>query len=778
MKRRWRLILLAATSVLLLPWAALVVAACCLRLPSALSDPERRSTVLVLDRDGVLVREVLVGTSAVDNPVRLEELSPWVVPALLAAEDSRFFEHPGVDPVAVTRAIAQLAAQGRIVSGASTLTQQLARNLETRPRTARGKLREMALALRIEASLSKAQILEQYLSRIEFGPRLIGIEAASRHYFGKSARALDLSEVAALVSLPRGPSLYDPRRRPQLLERRRLRVLSRMESLGLVTPEQLSRAELTPMRFNTEPAPQGAEHLSFAVAQHFTGGAGERVRSLRTTLSSSLQREAEQLAKASLPALAAHGGSGISLVVLDNEAGDVLAYVGSPGYFDRERLGANDGVVALRQPGSALKPFVYAAAIAELGYGAATLLPDLPRDYVVPGGSFAPRNYDQRFRGPVLLRQALGSSLNMPALAVSSRLGPAKLLQVLHDFGFGSLDRSAEHYGVGLALGDGEVTLLEATTAYAALARGGELLPARLLLDAAGSATKRVVPRDVAALVTDMLSDDSARAAGFGRDSVLNLPFAVAAKTGTSKGFRDNWALGYTREVTVGVWVGNFDGSPLSDASGITVAGPVFHDLMQAAMRGREPAPLFDHSLLEHADVCVLSGKSPGEACRHRRRESFPRGHAPSERCDLHVLAHVDAQGREQAASCGGEERVLERYPAEYATWAEQAGRPLAGVHVSPSCPPDASRTSDAARVTSPRPDQSFALDPDGPARQEILLVASSSAASLRFVVDGRPSELLRPPFRLPWRLTPGTHRVSIAGGADEPVTFHVTSVD
>lgn len=775
---------LAALTLLLLPWAALVVAACSLPLPDALSAERARTQVLVLDRDGRLLREVAVGSGAAESPVSLDEVSPWVVPALLAAEDGRFFQHPGVDPLSLTRALAQMAVERRVVSGASTLTQQLARTLVPRPRSVLGKLREMALALRIEASLPKRRILEEYLSRVEFGPGLVGIQAASRSYFGKPAAELDLSEAAALVSMPRGPSLYDPRRRPQLLERRRLRVLSRLEALSLASSAEIARAELTPMRFARSTHVSGAEHLSFALAARHAGSGRERTRALRTTLDAALQKEAERIAEATLPSLERHGGDAISLVALDNESGEVLAYVGSPSYFDVERRGANDGVVARRQPGSALKPFVYATAMAELGYGAATLLPDLPQDFAMPGGSFAPRNYDQRFRGPVLLRQALGSSLNLPAVEVASRVGPQRLLEMLRRFGFESLEREAEHYGVGLALGDGEVTLLELTSAYAALARGGELLAPRLVLSREGatgavsrfpeSSPRRVLRPELAALLGDILSDDAARAAGFGRDSVLNLPFPVAAKTGTSKGYRDNWAVGYTREVTVGVWVGNFDGSPLRDASGITAAGPAFHDLMLGAMRGRTPEPLFDASLLSEAEVCSVSGSLPGPACEHRRRERFARGHEPTTTCELHVRVHVDQEGREQDARCGGAEQVRERYPVEYRAWAERAGRPVVGRSRSPSCPP-ASETAES-RVTFPRDGQRFALDADGPARQEIVLSAASSAARLRFVIDGKPTAELTPPFRLPWPLAPGSHRVAVEalGARSESVAFEV----
>ena len=786
---RWRRLLLAGACLLLLPWAALVLSACFVRLPAALSALSQRETVLVLDRQGRLLREVAVGSGARTEPVTLDELSPWLVPALLAAEDARFFQHPGVDPLAIARALGQLCVERRVVSGASTLTQQLARNVEPRPRSLAGKLREMAQALRIEASLSKRQILEQYLSRVEFGPNLIGIQAASRHYFQKPASRLDLAEAAALVALLRGPSLYDPVRRPQLLERRRLRVLERLAAGGLASADEVARAELTPVRVAAATAVAGAEHFSFALAQRHSVIDGERARAPTTTLDANLQREAELIARAAGPALAAHGGSGLSLVVLDNQSGDVLAYVGSPDYFAEPQLGANDGVVARRQPGSALKPFVYAAALEGLGYGPATLLPDLPRDFLMPGGSFAPQNYDQRFRGPVLLRQALGSSLNMPALEVTSRLGPARLLAMLHRFGFDSLERDAEHYGVGLALGDGEVTLLELAAAYGALARGGELLAPRLVLSRSGpgggvsrperSAARRVLRPELAALLSDMLSDDAARAAGFGRDSALNLPFAVAAKTGTSKGFRDNWAVGYTHEVTAAVWVGNFDGSPLRDASGLTAAGPVFHQLMLAAMRDRQPAPLYDAALLVEAEVCALSGRRPGAACGHRRLERFAPGNVPEQTCDMHVEVNVDAQGREADPTCGGSRRIVERYPDVYLSWARQAGRPLAGAHPSPTCPPRAD-VGGAPRITAPRDGQTFALDPDGPSRQEILLSATSSARSLHFIIDGRPTPPLHPPFRLPWQLSPGPHSVQCqANGARSPtVAFSVQPLD
>jgi penicillin-binding protein 1C len=781
-----------------LPLGALIVTACLLPLPEALSHAaagSSRAPVAIVDRHGQLLREVTLGSGAPLEPVALEELAPGVVPALLAAEDKRFFAHAGIDPLALARASLSLVLERRIVSGGSTLTQQLARHLEPRPRTFRGKWREMALSLRLEASLSKAQILEQYLSRIEFGPSLYGMRAASREYFQKSPAALDLAEASTLIAVARGPALYDPSRRPALALRRRLRILERLRELGIASEDELRRAELSPLSIERGLRPQGSAHLGFAIAKKVAAETSSPPRLVRTTLDARLQRQAENIAVRAETELAAHQGSAVSLVVLDNESGGVLAYVGSPDYFDRARLGANDGVTALRQPGSTLKPFVYAAALSELSATPATLLSDLPRAYAVPGGYFTPRNYDHRHRGPVLLRQALASSLNVTAVDVAARLGPARLLGVLHDFGFASLHRSAEHYGVALALGDGEVTLLELAGAYAALAHGGEWRSPRFISERVTSAgqtlreppaePRRVLAPALAALVSDMLSDDAARTAGFGRESVLAFDFPVAAKTGTSKGFRDNWVLGYSSEVTVGVWAGNFDGAPLRDASGLTLSGPVFRELMLAAMEGRTARPLFDASLLERAEVCSLSGARPSPDCANRRLDSFAKGRVPSASCTLHVRATLTAQGHLADPSCSaGPSVVVEHWPAPFVSWALEAGRAHAARPHSPTCPPrslaraalgSAARARDLV-ITYPHHHQIFRLDSDAPDRQEILLSAEAPTRRARFIIDGHPGPELEAPFRMALRLTPGTHRIAIeaAGQRSESVEFAV----
>ncbi|HEX4337611.1 MAG TPA: penicillin-binding protein 1C [Polyangiaceae bacterium] len=803
LRRPWRTALVAAFVLVALPVVAVVVTAVFTPLPPVLVARTTRGSTVVVDRSGSVLREVRTEDSELSVRVRLGELAPSVVPALIAAEDSRFYLHPGVDPLAIGRAFAGAVRAGHVVSGASTITQQVARTLFVRPRTMGGKFREMALALRLEWSLDKARILEEYLSRVEFGPGLRGIEAASRFYLDKPASKLDLAESAELVALVRGPSLYDPRRRAELVKRRRDRVLARMERRGLAGAAETALAALEPVRVAPRLFDAGAPHLALELAAGAipAGAARGALARIETTLDAPLQREVETLTRRALSDVAAMNVTALAAIVVDNASGDVLAYVGSPDYFSARTGGANDGVRALRQPGSTLKPFVYAAAMESLGVTAATLLPDVELTFETENGPYTPKNYDGRTHGPVRLRQALGSSLNIPAVDTAARVGPPRVLDVLHRVGFASLGASAERYGAALALGDGEVRLGELAEAYATLARGGVHSPLVLVRDAVRADGARVELPSVApsraldartvAVLTDVLADDGARAASFGRDSALALPFPVAAKTGTSKGYRDNWAVGFTHEVTVAVWAGNFDGSPMLGSSGITGAAPLFHDVMLAAMRGREPAPLVDRTGLVDVEVCALSGSLPGRACSHRVHELFRPEQAPRSECTLHVHAAVDPEnGLLAGPGCGSAvEKTFETYPPRYVAWASAAGRPLLPDVYSPRCPSSlpaklaSSATPHAGsatpRIRFPRDGSRFVVDHGGPALQEIVLAAQpgADARPLRFVLDGHALATVAAPFELPWTLTAGRHRFAIEtthGEGTAAVTFEV----
>jgi len=789
LRLKWPVLALALAAV---PVLSLVLCALVEDLPSALREPAGLVSTQLLDRNGQLIREVRSKDGKLASHVTLAELSPAVVPALLAAEDARFYRHPGIDPLSMLRAFAQACWQHRVVSGASTLTQQLARAVVARPRTVRGKWHELAVALRIEASLSKSQILEEYLNRVEFGPNVRGIAAASRHYLDKPVSQLDLAEAAMLVSIPRGPTLYDPARGLRAVLRRRDRVLARMATLGLASQDAVRTAALEPVALGRTLSQGGSEHLvsgliSGALAPELRG---ERLERLETTIDSGLQREVSELARRAARSVAEYGASAVSVVVVDNASGDVLAYVGSPDFYAIRELGQNDGARALRQPGSSLKPFVYAAAMARLGMTAATRLPDLELRLPSSEGVYSPKNYDGRFHGPVLLRDALANSLNVPAVYTASRVGTEQVLTLLRRAGFSSLEESAAHYGEALALGDGEVKLSELAQAYSMLARDGAFLPLRFYRAArlgSGGVLSREVPvataviePGIARVLTDILADDLARAPEFGTDGPLAFPFPVAAKTGTSKGFRDNWTVGFTHEVTVAVWAGNFDGTPMTGSTGVTGAGPLFHETLLAAMRGRAPGLLLRHAGLVSAEVCELSGQRATESCAHRRREWFVPGHTPVERCDMHEVVPIDPLTSLRAGPACKDRalRVFERYSREYENFARQAGRPLAPRDFSPRCP-GALPTLEGGvpEVVFPNRDARFVIDPALRDDQEIMLEARSQSPRLSFFVDDRPVATLRSPFRVPWRLLPGPHRVRVAtldGVQSEPVRFDV----
>jgi penicillin-binding protein 1C len=802
---RLRRALTVLAALLLAPCLALVLAAALTPLPPELADRRPPSTSVVLrDRHGVVLRELRADDGIRARWVPLADLGDRAARAVLAAEDRRFAHHPGVDPIAVVRAAGQFALHRRIVSGASTLTQQLARNLVKRPRTLRGKFLEAALALRIEASLSKKEILEQYLNRISFGPGLRGIEAASRFYFDKPTRDLSLAEAAALAGIPRGPAVYDPQKGTERLRRRRDRVLERMLDGGLALRAEVRAAQAEPIVIARTGAGQGAPHLVRALMagqlDPALGPLRNRTSDLTLTLDRGLQRELETLTEGTVRGLSARHVSAAAVVVIENATGEILAYVGSPDVEDAARLGQNDGVLAARQPGSTLKPFVYELAMERLGFTAATVLPDVELILPSKDGTFRPNNYDGRFHGPVRLREALADSYNVPAVWTADAVGPGRVLSRLRELGLTSLGEDAAFYGAAIVLGDGEVRLLDLASAYATLARGGVHRPVVAVQAAVGKdgvrldlprgEPRRVLDEAAAWIITDVLADRAARIASFGEGNVLELPFPVAAKTGTSKGYRDNYAVGFTPDVTVGVWVGNFDGTPMEGVSGVSGAGPLFHDAMMAAARGR-PVRAFDRpaGLIEEAPVCSLSGARPGGACAHQRREVFAvdrgRSTAPTAACAMHERVRLDRRnGLRAGAACPAEhveEQVLERFDARLAAWAHAAGRPTAPEAWSPLCPPAPGEVAPVARgalrVAFPTDGARFSIDPGAAARQEIRLRAEvpAGAMEVRFVVDGR-ARAVRAPFALTWPLAPGSHRLRVEAeglGADE-VTFEV----
>jgi penicillin-binding protein 1C len=750
-------------------------------LPASIESPPA-VTLEITDRSGQRLRTVRPDGRG--QPVSLDAIAPAAIDALLATEDTRFWWHPGVDPIALVRAAWTDLRHGAIISGGSTITMQVARHL--RSRRHRGwsdKLLEMHLALRLERHHTKDEILALWLNRVSFGNRAHGIEAAAQLYFSKSARDLTTAEAAYLTGLPQSPSRYNPFRHPDRAKARQRRVLRAMEQAGHITPD--ARRHLAALPLDLQPPDQTfhAPHFVERV-QHSTFNAptpNSPVVELRTTLDLDLQHTVAGIVRGHITQLADRSVTNAAAVVLDNWTGEVLAYVGSADFWDARTGGQNDGVWMRRQPGSTLKPFMYAAALSTRRYTPASILADIPLQVLEAGGAFSPENYDRRYHGPVPLREALASSYNVPAVRMARALGPEALLQALHGAGFASLDQPASHYGVGLTLGNGEVQLIELARAYAGLARGRSLPPlraARWRVTADGDTIRMpllepsrpgVLSPPVAYLITDILNDPEARAPAFGRGSPLELPFPVAVKTGTSKDYRDNWTVGYTPRHTVAVWAGNFDGSPMRWVSGVSGAGPIFQSVMRAVGSGGDFAR---PAGAETATICPASGQRPGAYCPTPRREIFLAGTAPKDTCSVHRRVRVDIRSGLLASAETPNQLVQEKlftvHPERFHPWMREHNVPLPPqiTHAAATthAPSDAeAAVTDHLQIQYPDDGTTYRLDPVLRGDHQQIHLRGTAASGLRDVhwtVDGTR---LDADYRdATWRLQPGPHTLTL----------------
>jgi penicillin-binding protein 1C len=730
-------------------------------LPPGLLDRTAPTSIRITDRNGALLRELLSRQDGRAIALPGGRVPPAVAAAFLAAEDARFHRHFGIDPAACARALGQNVRARRVVSGASTLTQQLARQLVPRPRTLAGKVQEALWALRLTAQRPRRVLLAAYLDRVALGNGIHGVEAAAETYFGRPASRLSVAQAALLAGMARSPARFDPYRHPQAARSRMRRIVRRMAELGHLS-DGAAGAESDAALDLVPPARAfAAPHFTTALAAALGKLGIDAAASVTTTLDLPLQAEVEALVRSELAGLRVYDVGQAAVLVLDNASGEVLAHVGSADFFDGRRGGQNDGVRARRQPGSALKPFVYGAALAR-GWTASTVLSDVEAHVGTPTGAWMPRNYDRRLHGPVRLRAALANSYNLPAVRVAEGLGAERSLQVLRSAGFASLEEAASHYGAGLVLGNGDVTLREMARAYRGLARGGVLEPVvevRSALAPDGRALavppeippRRFLPAGAVALLTDILADEGARAPAFGLDNALRLPFPAAVKTGTSRAHVDNWTVGFTRERTVAVWVGNFDGEPMRAVSGITGAGPLFRRVMLRAMRGIRAAPLVDRSRFHEVDVCALSGDRAGPACPGRLREIFLPGSAPHATCGMH-------------RSVAGLGIRTDVGPA-FHTWARAEGLEAGPwPEPAPSLRP-LPETTKGVRLLLPQDGDEYLIEPGIPMESQTIpvrVVAAPGVARIELRCQGEDVRLLEAPFatRLPARR--GRHRLEL----------------
>lgn len=571
------------------------------------------------------------------KPLPLRQLGERIATAAVHAEDQRFWSHGGVDTLAVARALVQNLRARRVVSGASTITVQLVELLDTQGNPGRttlaSKLVEAARAQNLETKLSKSEILAAYLNRLPFGHGLVGVEAAAQAYFGTAAHELSWAQATYLVIIPRAPTAFDPYRFPDKIRLRQHALLKRMAASGTITAAQCARAMAATVDVLAPTHIFEAPHAALALAKQ---AATQGKAQLASTLDLELQHEVEAAVARRRSALRQRGAHNVAVVVMNNDNGAVLAYIGNHAWSSQHG-GQIDMANRRRQAGSMLKPFAYALGF-EHGLTPSTMLADVATAFPDKAGTYAPQNIDHRFLGPLAAAEALTLSRNVPAVAVTQQIGDAMLLKLLGDMGLHGFDREAEHYGPALVLGAGPVSLIELVGAYSCLARGGECVRPRLRADATVE-TWRVLSPGSAAVVNEALSNPAwkVRFLQVGQAPIA-FGFPAATKTGTSSGYVDTWTAAYTRQHTAVAWVGNADGRPTSGLTGSSAAGAIVHDALKLAWAryGGDHSSVWDPEQLRSIGVCPLSGQLPSTICPHVVTRRFAKDHPPHDTCSIH----------------------------------------------------------------------------------------------------------------------------------------------
>jgi len=685
---------------------------------SALPSPDelegRASTfqsMRILDREGNLLNEAFDLNEGKRTYVELNAISPYLRQATIATEDANFYEHSGIDFYALARALYYAVREGDVVSGASTIPQQLVKMLFlTSERSMTRKIKEAVLSSEISRQYKKEKILELYLNEINYGNLAYGAEAAAETYFNKDVAELTLAEAALLAGLPQAPAYYDPYINPVWAKGRQSVVLALMVNSEFISKEEADRAWLEPLVYTPVNYDLKAPHFTLFVRQQLEELLGPEALfqsglNVTTTLDPRLQAEAERIVREQVAQVADRNVSNGALVAMRPDSGEIVALVGSADFDNVEISGQVNMALAPRQPGSTIKPLVYLTAFEQRDRAVqerwtnGTLVADIKEEF--PDGvnaPYVPTNYDNRERGLVTVRTALASSLNIPAVRALQTVGLPAFLEMAQRLGITTLNRP--DYGLSLSLGAGEIPLVEMTGAFGVLANQGRRMPPITILKIIesngnvrceqGTATpcqpsansgEQVISAVDAFLITDILSDNEARSAVFGANSLLRLDRPAAAKTGTTNDFRDVLTLGYTPQLVTGVWVGNSDNSEMLNISGVSGAAPIWNAFMRAALADQPALDFTPPPGVRQVEVCTETGTQPSPACPERRMRWFAddRPPLPAEQ-DLYQLIKLDRLtgklATEFTPADAIEEKVFKVYPEPYRQWAEAHGIP------------------------------------------------------------------------------------------------------
>ena len=683
------------------------------------------------------------------NPVTFEEFPADLIACTLAAEDKRFFQHGGIDGWATLRAFRDGIVRGRVVSGASTLTQQLIKiSMPPAKRSMRTKIYEALAARHLELKWRKQQILTAYLNRLDYGNLRIGSAEAARFYFQKPLADLSLAECALLAGLPQAPSRLNPIRYPQRAMVRRSTVLNRLESNQAVELTRIRAAIAEPLSLRPMAEASPAPWLP-------TKAAAMSSR-LPTTLDLPLQKDLELIVREETAKLKHANLRHAAVVVIHNPTGEILGLVSSADWNDQHG-GQINGALTPRSPGSTLKPFTYILAMERNHRFPFSILADIPSPFKTPQGLDLPENYDHCYRGPVTLRSALACSLNLPALREVNALGgPSPLHELLENLGITTLQSDPSFYGLGLTLGNAPVRLLELTNAYATLARQGQHFPPKLFLG------KSVEPHHVfdarsAYWIADILADPIARAPSFQPGGPLDLPFKCAVKTGTSSDFHDNWCVGFTPKFTIGVWAGNFEQIPMKELSGIAGAGPIFHRAMLRLHRDTPPTWFERPAELVEIRIDPRTGKRVAASDPVGAYDLAPANDLPP----LAATTDYDTSGK----------ALLDPLFAEWFASSYNLRRSVLAMDLSQA-------TSVPFQIISPAADTTFLLDPEIPSGSSKLRPVTSIPGAARWSSETLRIEPSSPEPII--HLTPGIHRLTAThpeSGVTRTITLHVKSI-
>lgn len=716
----------------------------------------RPSSTLVFDREGKVLRAFTSTDDQWRLQTELEQISPVLRKYLVFYEDRWFYYHPGFNPVALVRALVQNLKSGRIISGGSTLTMQIARMIEPKERTWYNKAFEIFRALQLEQRFRKNELLEIYFNIAPYGGNIEGVAAASWLYFGKEPSRLSPGEAALLTVLPNSPSQLRPDLAPDQARRARDKVLKRLFDRQVISAGDYLEAVAEKIPVARREWPFRAPHFS----RESTNRYSQEAR-IYTTLDYDLQVFLEALLAAEVTKLKREGITNAAAVVIDNQTHRLVAAVGSAEFFSVQDQGQVNGYLAPRSPGSTLKPFVYA-----LGLEKGLITPEhYVEDVPVVFSGYSPENYDRTYSGLVSAKEALQRSLNVPAVNLLAALGGEALYELLKKAGFTTLT-PVNHYGLPMVLGGCEVNLLELTTLYSALACAGKLYPVQTRIDRRTFPPQTLFSPGVAFIITEILTEvrrpDLPTCWEF-----TTLP-KVAWKTGTSYGYKDAWSIGYNPRYTVGVWVGNFSGEGRAGLSGAESAAPILFAIF-SQLSSNITVPWFaPPATVELREVCAVSGQKPGPFCVPLRTDYYLTDCSREVECTFHQTYLVDpATGYRlpphyYSAARATEERVYLQYPPRVASWLERNGQP---VEKLPPLLPEWQKLlpGGAPIVRSPSPDYIYQLRRGvSPEYQKICLeaAAGNDVQMLYWFIDGELYGQTTPGERLFYLPEPGKHRV------------------